>query len=226
MIAPVVGICFPFFVSHADILISALGSTGSKQKPGTKSPTGFVPRVSRYALFGRYGKHGKQTQARRFFQGGAPMIDPMMKYREALALFAAPGGRWANKGALTYWGRAAGLTADDLIADAHAAGVADRDADIRRGWEDARPKGEAVRGSYVPRAAKPKPPRFPPMSATFSPGLMPTRVRPIGCANSRRALIGWGNRPKRKPPRSSAPRSVLTSGCSCFAERARKAFPA
>ena len=66
------------------------------------------------------------------------MIDPLTKYREALAAFAAPGGRWANKGALTYWGKAAGLSADDLIADARAAGVTDRDADIRRGWEDAR----------------------------------------------------------------------------------------
>ena len=85
------------------------------------------------------------------------MIDPLMKYREALAAFTAPGGRWANKGALTYWGKASGLSADALIADARAAGVTDRDADIRRGWEDACPKGEAVRGSYVPRATRPKP---------------------------------------------------------------------
>lgn len=93
------------------------------------------------------------------------MIDPLTKYREALAAFAAPGGRWANKGALTYWGKAAGLSADDLIADARAAGVTDRDADIRRGWEDARPKGAVAArpdcarfGKHGKREAQP--PRF------------------------------------------------------------------
>ena len=88
------------------------------------------------------------------------MIDPLMKYHEALAAFAAPGGRWENKGALTYWGKAAGLTAEELIADARAAGVVDRDADIRRGWNDARPKGDKAFSNRNPRAAKPQPPKF------------------------------------------------------------------
>ena len=82
------------------------------------------------------------------------MIDPLTKYREALAAFATPGGRWANKGALTYWGKAAGLSADDLIADARAHGVNDRDAEIRNGWNDARPKfvnGKPT-ADYTPRA--------------------------------------------------------------------------
>lgn len=89
------------------------------------------------------------------------MIDPVAKYREALAAFAAPGGRWANKGAFTYWGKVVGLTADELIADARAAGVVDRDADIRRGWNDARPKypdGKPIGYCHAPRTAKPKPP--------------------------------------------------------------------
>ena len=87
------------------------------------------------------------------------MIDARAKYEQALAAFAAPGGRWANKGAFTYWGKAAGLSADDLIADARAAGVRDRDADIRKGWNDARPKfmdGKPT-ADYTPRA-KPQPP--------------------------------------------------------------------
>jgi hypothetical protein len=85
----------------------------------------------------------------------------MQKYREALAAFAAPGGRWANAPAFSYWGKAAGLTADELIADARAAGVVDRDADIRRGWNDARPKypdGKPTGHYHAPRTAKPTPP--------------------------------------------------------------------
>lgn len=88
------------------------------------------------------------------------MIDAMTKYREVLAAFATPGGRWANKGALTYWGKAAGLSADDLISDARAAGVTDRDSDIRKGWDDARPRfvnGKPT-ADYIPRAKAPPPP--------------------------------------------------------------------
>ena len=86
---------------------------------------------------------------------------PRRKYEAALADFAQPGNRWSAKGRLTYWGRAAGLTAEEIIADARAAGVTDRDADIRRGWNDARPKGDRPQGGWrlhAPRA-KPKPPQ-------------------------------------------------------------------
>ena len=88
------------------------------------------------------------------------MIDPRAKYDAALAAFIQPGGRWAGKGALTYWGKAAGLSADEIIADARAAGVTDRDADIRRGWNDAKPKGEQPRftgGGSVRRYVRTKP---------------------------------------------------------------------
>ena len=83
------------------------------------------------------------------------MIDPRAKYESALAAFAAPGARWANKGALTYWGKAAGMTDDEIVADAHAAGVTDRDADIRRGWADARPRGDRPQGFGFGRRAAP-----------------------------------------------------------------------
>ena len=87
------------------------------------------------------------------------MKDPRREYEAALADFSQPGNRWTAKGPLTYWGKAAGLTAEEIIADARAAGVCDRDADIRRGWNDAKPKGDRPQGKWH-RAArtKPKPP--------------------------------------------------------------------
>ena len=92
------------------------------------------------------------------------MKDPRREYETALADFAQPGGRWNAKGRLTYWGKAAGMSADEIISDAWAAGVRDRDADIRRGWNDARPKGERPQGGwrhYAPRAKPKPPPTFP-----------------------------------------------------------------
>ena len=88
------------------------------------------------------------------------MKDPRREYESALADFSQPGGRWNAKGRLTYWGKAAGMSADEIIADARAHGVTDRDADIRRGWSDAKPKGDRPHGGWrrnAPRA-KPKPP--------------------------------------------------------------------
>lgn len=86
------------------------------------------------------------------------MKDPLREYEHALADFSQPGARWNAKGRLTYWGKAAGLTADEIVADARAAGVRDRDADIRRGWNDAKPKGDRPRDwRRTPRAPKPKP---------------------------------------------------------------------
>lgn len=92
------------------------------------------------------------------------MKDPRREYEAALADFSQPGGRWNAKGRLTYWGKAAGMSAEEIISDARAAGVKDRDADIRRGWNDAKPKGDHPQGGwrhYAPRA-KPEPsPTFP-----------------------------------------------------------------
>ena len=95
---------------------------------------------------------------------GDVVKDPRREYEAALADFSRPGGRWNAKGRLTYWGKAAGLTAEEIIADARAAGVTDRDADIRRGWNDARPKGDRPQGGlrhYAPRAKPKPPPTFP-----------------------------------------------------------------
>ena len=88
------------------------------------------------------------------------MKDPRREYEAALADFLRPRNRWAAKGRLTYWGKAAGLTADEIISDARAAGVKDRDADIRRGWCDAKPKGERAPGCLRSRStrSRPKPP--------------------------------------------------------------------
>lgn len=86
------------------------------------------------------------------------MKDPRREYEAALADFSQPGGRWSVKGRLTYWGKAAGLTAEEIISDARAQGVTDRDADIRRGWNDARPKGDRPREWRRTALATPKPP--------------------------------------------------------------------
>ena len=92
------------------------------------------------------------------------MKDSFREYKAALADFSQPGARWSAKGRLTYWGKAAGLTAEDIIADARAAGVTDRDGDIRRGWSDAKPQGERPKDGkryFVPRAKPKAPPTFP-----------------------------------------------------------------
>ena len=88
------------------------------------------------------------------------MKDARAEYQAALADFAHPGGRWTSKGRLVYWGKAAGLTADDIIADAREAGVTDRDGDIRRGWNDAQPQGDLPRDVRRP-VARPKPTTYP-----------------------------------------------------------------
>ncbi len=89
------------------------------------------------------------------------MKDALEEYRLALADFSQPGARWGNIGRLTVWGRKAGLTADEIVDAARAAGVKDRDADIRRGWESARPPRDAPRNRYTPRMPRPTPRTFP-----------------------------------------------------------------
>ncbi len=72
------------------------------------------------------------------------MKNARREYAAALADFSKPGARWETKGRLTYWGKAAGLTAEEIVEDAHARGVKGRDADIRRGWRDAQPQGDGT----------------------------------------------------------------------------------
>ncbi len=87
------------------------------------------------------------------------MKDAMQEYRAALADFSQPGARWGNAGRLTYWGKAAGLDADAIIDDARAAGVRDRDGDIRRGWNSATPQGDRPPQWFRRRPPRPTPPR-------------------------------------------------------------------
>ena len=91
---------------------------------------------------------------------GADMKRPIREFEAALADFSQPGARWANVGRVTYWGKAAGLTAEDIIREARAAGVRDRDGDIRRGWNSATPQGYAPHGwRDAHRMSRPSPPR-------------------------------------------------------------------
>ncbi len=87
------------------------------------------------------------------------MKDAMQEYQAALADFSQPGARWSNTGRLTYWGKAAGLDAYAIIEDVRAAGVRDRNADIRRCWNSATPQGDAPRDCHIVRRPRPTPPR-------------------------------------------------------------------
>ena len=59
-------------------------------------------------------------------------MDKLVRYENALSEFSQPGSRFAMLPELTASGKAAGFSAEDIIADARHLGVMDRDADIRR----------------------------------------------------------------------------------------------
>ena len=135
------------------------------------------------------------------------------RYHNALAAFRR-GATWDGLKDLTFWAVAAGLSADDVITDARAQGVTDRDADIRRGMETARPKvdawnaahadGRTARSAYY--RPKPKPPKPKPSRAvedcveagrrglcTSSAAVMalsPVDVRHMDAGAQRRAQLG------------------------------------
>jgi len=171
-----------------------------------------------------------------FYERGKPMGNESSRratdrYRAALANFQK-GATWYGLKDLTYWGTAAGLSAEEVIADARAQGVTSRDADIRRGMETARPKvdawnaahadGRTARTAYRP---KPKPPKPKPSRAvedcveagrrglcTSSDALMslsPVDVRHMDAAGQRRTqLAAMFDRPNlRALPVGIAPRS-------------------
>jgi len=54
-------------------------------------------------------------------------------YQDTLSAFAVPGNRYNGVTALSYSAACLGMSAEQVIEDAHAAGVTDRDSDIRRG---------------------------------------------------------------------------------------------
>lgn len=78
------------------------------------------------------------------------MKDPRGEYDSALATFQ-PGATWDGLKSLTFWATAAGLSAEEVIAAAHAQGVTSRDADIRRGMETARRKVDAWNAAHADR---------------------------------------------------------------------------
>ena len=89
---------------------------------------------------------------------------PRKAYEAALADFR-PGATWAGlearqgKPTFVFWGKAAGMSADEIIADVHAAGVRNRDADIRRAWKTTHPQGDRPQASWTRTlATKPNPP--------------------------------------------------------------------
>lgn len=133
------------------------------------------------------------------------------RYRAALATFHK-GATWDGLKSLTFWAAAAGLSAEEVVADAHAQGVTSRDADIRRGMGTARPKVDAWNAAHADgRTArhvyrrKPAPPKPKPSRAvetcveagrrglcTTSGALMslsPVDVRHMDAAGQRRAQL-------------------------------------
>jgi len=87
------------------------------------------------------------------------MTNPKTRYQEALSAFTVPGNRWSGVLALTYWATAIGLSPEAVLNDAHAAGVLDRDGDIRRGMASAELKIVSL------NAKRPMPSRTPFLAA-------------------------------------------------------------
>ena len=73
------------------------------------------------------------------------------RYEAALEAFAQGGNRYAKIPELTACGKAAGLTAEEIIGDARAHGVTDRDADIRRMFAGSKADPHGNRRAFAPR---------------------------------------------------------------------------
>ena len=83
------------------------------------------------------------------------------QYEAALSAFAKAGNRYALIPELTAKGKAAGLTADDIIADARQNGVCNRDADIRRMFNGSTVTASKRRRGYLPmKRMKPRKPEL------------------------------------------------------------------
>lgn len=85
----------------------------------------------------------------------------LRRYRDGLMKFAVPGNRFymLTKGGVggvpfVNWGRAAGLDADSIIADAHDVGVTDRDGSIRSAWETCTMRPDDGTAAATPRPRK------------------------------------------------------------------------
>ncbi len=73
------------------------------------------------------------------------------KYEAALEAFAQGGNRYAKIPELTACGKAAGLSAEEIIEDARAHGVTNRDADIRRMFAGSKADPHGCRRAFAPR---------------------------------------------------------------------------
>ena len=83
------------------------------------------------------------------------------RYEAVLSAFAQAGNRYALIPELTAKGKAAGLTADDIIADARQNGVCNRDADIRRMFNGSTITANNRRRGYAPmKRMKPHKPKI------------------------------------------------------------------
>lgn len=87
-------------------------------------------------------------------------------YESTLAAVASKGNRWDGLKNFTWAAASLGIPTEQAIADARAAGVTNRDADIRRGIETARAKVPPPRTRangwqlhHAPRAEPQEPPR-------------------------------------------------------------------
>ena len=73
-------------------------------------------------------------------------------YQSCLAAFAQPGNRYNGKPSLVYCATRLGIPMEQVIEDAHAAGVTDRDGDIKSGMEwAAKEIGARPTTGYAPR---------------------------------------------------------------------------
>ena len=79
------------------------------------------------------------------------MMSSLTAYRTALADFSQPGAKWDVKGRLVYYAKKSGLSVEDVIADVREVGVTNRDADIRRGWEQLDGADGETTHLYTPR---------------------------------------------------------------------------
>lgn len=101
---------------------------------------------------GIYPQIGMGRSARKRKKGiGIPMTARQIAwYEDTLARFAS-GGRWEGLKGLTWCAACLGVDSEDVVADARAAGVKDRDSDIRRGIKTALAKVGGGRGTAARR---------------------------------------------------------------------------
>ena len=83
-------------------------------------------------------------------------------YQDSLAAFARPGNRYNGVTSFTYCSACLGIPTAQVIEDAHAAGVTDRDGDVQRGMASALAKvGSRSATGYTPHPRREERQTFP-----------------------------------------------------------------